>query len=108
MHAGTLACPDRARSPHRRVQGAGSEPVSLIDDGEGAIESLMDFHAYLRITGSLGIRQDLDRTLIQGDGVVIGDGAQVLEAKHGVGVEVLRPRTIGGLRLRCGLREAAL
>jgi len=68
----------------------------------------MDFHARLRIAGPVRIRQDLDHALLQGDGVVIGHGAQVLEAEHGVGVEPLRPGAIGRLRLGRGLGEAGV
>lgn len=68
----------------------------------------MDFDPGFSIAGPVRIRQDLDHVLLQGDGVVIGDGARVLEAKHGVGIEPLRPGAVGALGLRRRAGEASI
>ncbi len=36
---------------------------------------------------------------IEGDGVVVGQGARVLEAEHGIRIQLRRPGPVGELRL---------
>ena len=85
----------------------GQRPA-LIDDGERAIEPFVDVHAGFGVAGPMGIGEDLERVLLQGDGVVVGDGPQVLETKDGVGVEPAGPGAIGGRALRRGTSEAGI
>jgi|SRR5713226_2805250 len=105
-----MACadPERERSGERSRERTGGEFPAVIEDGEGAIEPLVDVHAGFRITGPVGIRENLERAFLEGDSVVVGDDASVLEAKDRVGVEAGGPGAIGGLALRRGPGEAGI
>ncbi len=81
---------------------------ALIENSECAIEPLVDVHAGFGVTGPVGIGEDLERAVLQGDGVVVGDDPRVLETKDGVGVKPAGPGAIGGRALRRGTREAGI
>lgn len=105
-----MACtdPERERSGERSRERMGDEDPALIEDGEGAIEPLVDVHAGFRVTGPVGIGEDLERAVLQGDGVVVSDDPRVLEAKDRVGVETGGPGAIGGLALRRWMGEEGI
>ena len=44
----------------------------------------------------------------EGQGVIIGDGAEVLEAEDGIGIERVRPGPVDRLRVGGGLGEARI
>ncbi len=105
-----MACADpegERRREGSRKRTCGQRPV-LIEDGERAIEPLVDVHAGFGVTGPVGIGEDLEGAFLQGDGVVVGDSPPVLEAKDGVGIEAAGPGAIGGLALRRGPGEAGI
>ena len=75
------------------------EAALLIEDGEGAIEALVDFHGGFGVTAPARSRGDLQAMRAERDGVVVADDAEVLEAEDRLGVEPGRPRAIRG----CGI-----
>ncbi len=76
------------------MERRGGEESGVVRDGEGAIESMVDLDLGSSVAAAVGPGQNLEAVRAKGDGIVIGDGAQVLEAKDGIGVERGGPRAI--------------
>ena len=66
----------------------------MVRDREGAIESLVDLDLGSSVAAGVGPGQNLQAVGAEGDGIVIGDDAQVLEAKDRVRVERRGPGAI--------------
>lgn len=64
----------------------------------------MDFDP--RFGQAPAIGDDLEQMGAQGQGVIIGDGAEILEAEDGIGIECFRPGPVNRLRVGGGLGEA--
>lgn len=60
---------------------------------------LLDLDTGAGVTETIGAGRDLQPFAIEGDGVVIADGALVFEAEHLLGLQAVRPGTVGGSRL---------
>lgn len=84
----------RIDGPDGGREGATREDAPLVNDREGAIEALMDFHGGFRVAAAIG--RKLEEMGTERDSVVVGDAAQVFEAEDGLGIGLGRPRTIGG------------
>src|SRR5438445_422237 len=69
------------------MERRGGEESAVVRDSEGAIESMVDFDLGSGVAAAVGPGQNLQAVRAEGDGIVVGDDAQVLEAKDGVGVE---------------------
>lgn len=78
---------------------------TAIPDGEGTVEAFVDFDSGLGVGAPLRSREELQEMRADGEGVVIGHGAQVLKAEDGVGIQVLRPWAVHRLWLSWGLGE---
>ncbi len=95
-----------------RAWWCGEQPkghrLFMVPDREGAVEPVMQFDARLRITAPSGPRQQLETVRAEGDGVVQLDGAQVLEAEDGLGIEVGGPRAVRRSWLRGGFGESGV
>lgn len=78
----------------------------MVDDGPGAVEALVDVDAGFSVAPAIG--KDLEDVRSEGDGVVIGDDAPVLEAEDGLGGQVLGPGPIGELRPDSGSSETRI
>ena len=70
------------------------EESAVVGNGEGAIESLVDLDLGSGVAAAVGPGENLQAVRAEGDGIVIGDDAQVLEAKDRGGVERGRPGAI--------------
>lgn len=82
------------------------QSLPVIDNGEAAIEALMNLDLRARVAASLRARKELQMVRAERDGVVGRDGAAVLEAEDCIRIHVGGPGTKSGLRVRRGLREA--
>ncbi len=82
-----------------RGERAAGQAAPLVEDGDLAVEVLVDLGARLRVAAALRPREELEPMRSEGDGVVIGDGDAVLEAEDRVGIEAGGPGAVGGLRL---------
>lgn len=71
----------------------------MVDDGKRAIEALVDLDAGFGVAAAVG--QKLKDVRAEGDGVVVGDDARVLEAEDGIRDEMGGPGTIGALWPGC-------
>ena len=85
----------------RAVERRDGEESAVVGNGEGAIESLVDLDLGSGVAAAVGPGENLQAEQAERDGIVIGDDAQVLEAKDGGGVErggprAIRRRGIGG------------
>lgn len=77
----------------------------MIEDGDRAVEPLVDLDPGLRVAPTLGARQKLHPVRSEGDGVVVGDHPSVLEAEDGVELAVGGPGPEGRCRLSGGLSK---
>lgn len=87
-------------------QALDGERLTVGEDGNRAIEALMDFDPRFGQTPTVG--DDLEQMGAQGQGVIIGDGAEVLEAEDGSGIERVRPGAVDRLWVGGGLGEARI
>ena len=92
-----LAHPDGIR----RGGLIGDQGVALVADGEAPIEVLKDVDAGAGVADAVGARRNAKPVTIEGDGVIVGDGALVFEAEHLVWLEAGGPGAVG----RAGLRS---
>ena len=60
---------------------------------------LVHLHVAAGVIAAVAIRRDLEAVTAEGDGVVVGHGARVLEAEHGVRIHSVGPGAVGGIRL---------
>jgi len=77
-----------------------------MEEGPGAIEALMDLDPSFGIAASIG--EDLEDVRPEGDGVVVGDDARVLETEQRLGDEVGGPGAIRGLGPSGGASKARI
>lgn len=96
-HAFDPMHPDRL-SGHRSVDWSHRHASAVVDDGKRAIEALVDLDAGFGVAAAVG--QKLKDVRAEGDGVVVGDDARVLEAEDGIRDEMGGPGTIRALRPR--------
>jgi hypothetical protein len=80
----------------------------LVADGETAIQVLVDVDPCSGITDALGARGDLEPFPVEGDGVVAGDGALMLEGEDLFRLQIGRPGTVGGAGVSCRESEAGV
>ncbi len=90
----------RAREPF------GGEPLASVPDGEGAIEMGMEVDAQAGIAPAAEARSELEEAPIELDGVIVLDGAPVLEAADRVEISTRGGWAPGWLGMRGGLSEA--
>src|SRR2546428_14175587 len=88
MDLNRLFPPGRGQLSHQQVG-------VMMEEGPGAIEALMDLDPSFGIATSIG--EDLEDVRPEGDGVVVGDDARVLETEQRLGDEVGGPGAIRGL-----------
>src|SRR2546422_11651360 len=88
MDPNRLFPPGRGQLSHQQVG-------VMMEEGPGAIEALMDLDPSFGIAASIG--EDLEDVRPEGDGVVVGDDARVLETEQRLGDEVGGPGAIRGL-----------
>ncbi len=84
-----LISPQGARHPAAR------DAPPLIEDGDAAVEALVDLDGGLGIVALMRRGQELDLLASEADGVIIVYGALVLKAKDGLRVEPGGPGPIG-------------
>ncbi len=76
----------------------------MVEDGPGAIEALMDLDPGFSIAAPIG--EDLEEMRPEGDGVIVGDDARVLETEKRLGDDVGGPGAIRGLGSSGGASKA--
>ncbi len=72
----------------RRAWVGGLEPghgQALVADEQVAVEELADLDAAMGVGRATAARSDRETMAVEGDGVVLGDDAFVLEAEDGIG-----------------------
>jgi hypothetical protein len=84
----------------------GDERVPAGEDGQRPIEALVDFDASSSQAAAVG--DDLEEMRPESQRMVVGDGAEVLEAKDGIGIEPRGPGAVDRLRMRGGSGEAGI
>ena len=78
----------------------------MVEAGDRPIEALMDLDPCFGQAAAVG--DDLEQMGTEGQGVIVGDGADVLEAEDGIGIEGFRPRAVDRLRVSSGLGKARI
>ncbi len=86
----------------------GSDALSPIGDGEGAIQMGMEVDAQAGIAPAAGARRELEAAPIELDGVIELDGAPVLEAADRVEIGERGGGAPGRFGMRGGLSEARI
>jgi hypothetical protein len=99
-----LAHPDGIR----RGGLIGDQGVPLVADGEAPIEVLEDVDAGAGVTDAVGARGNGKRLSIEGDGVVVGHDAVVLEAEDLLWLEIVGPGAVGRAGVRSWKSEAGV
>ena len=80
----------------------------LVADGEAAFKVMVELDAFAGVGAAIGARGNGQGVTGEGDGVVIGDGALVVEAEDILGEEGWGPRQVSGIRLGRGAGKAAV
>ena len=104
----TVGAPARA-GPERDGPGGGrrcGHDPALVDDHDAAVQPLLDFDAGPSVAGPVAVGQELERLAVEVDGVVVGHGAQLLEAQDRIKGDARRQWAIG--RFPLGRRHAEL
>jgi hypothetical protein len=83
-----------------------SDLAALVVDSEGAVEALLELDAAAGVATAAWARWYLDEPLLKADGVVVGDGAHIVEAANGVDVGASWETLVGGLGIGGRAREA--
>lgn len=105
---GAAMAPSPQRFGVRAGQSLGGETVTAREDGEGAIEPLVDLDGGPSIGPAPSIGEDLEVMRSEAHGVVVAHAATVLEAAHRGEIETVRDGTKGGGSLRRGASEALI
>ena len=92
----------------RAGEPPGGDALSAIRDGEGAIQMGVEVDAQAGIAPAAGARSELEETPIKLNGVIVLDGAAILEAADGVEIGARGSGSPGRRGMRGGLSEARI
>src|SRR3990172_510820 len=89
-----------ASGPKGRSRGSGlaCQNAVLVDDGEGAVQALLELHAATGVGTASWSGRYLDQAFLQPHSVVVGDAAEVVEAADSPEACALGQRPVRGLR----------